>query len=238
MIFIDANSKLQTWKFIAEAGQYELYQGEARAGDIILRWGCNRSRYQNHYPANTIVLNKRIVLSKKEQGKLFLEHQVSTPKVYLNRTTWVGDGRPQLLVKPIYGQMGTGIKLVTNPDWSNFDVIHQLYIPKTREFRAMMLPDIIAFFMEKHPPENGDIRWNEHRGATWTSVPADENLRIKVRKLGNKGLKALDYDFGAIDIIMDEDGKLYILEINSRPEFGQKNAKRFVNGINQYLSRR
>jgi glutathione synthase/RimK-type ligase-like ATP-grasp enzyme len=99
----------------------------------------------------------------------------------------------------------------------------------------MMVGELMAFFMEKHAPANGDIRWNEHRGSEWTRVPEDRELRRKVKKLGHEALKAIGYDFGACDIIMDRAGKLYVLEVNSRPEFEERNAERFAHAIASYL---
>ena len=233
--YIDADSSQGTWRLISEAGNFPLYNGRANRGDVILRWGANHSRYRGRYPAGVRVLNPILVMSKLEQAHLFRQANVSMPTVYGSRAEWERDGSPQVVIKPEVGQMGTGMRLLTRP---GFDQHHlfQRYIPKEREFRAMMVDNLIAFFMEKHPPANGDFRWNEHRGSEWSSVPNDRSLRQQVRVLGKAALDALGYNFGAVDIIM-HGRDLFVLEVNSRPEFGETNAQRFVNAINDYLER-
>jgi glutathione synthase/RimK-type ligase-like ATP-grasp enzyme len=234
-IYIDADQRLGTWRHIANMGHYAPYEGRARRGDVIIRWGCNHGLHQGTYPQGVKVLNRRIILSKREQGDLLQERGVAIPKIFHSRLSWERDNRPQLLIKPEVGQMGNGIRLIDRPIWRAGN-IYQLYIEKQREFRAMMVGNLMAFFMEKHPPRNGDIRWNEHRGSEWTTVPENRDLRRRIKRLGYASLQALDYDFGACDIIMDGQGALYILEVNSRPEFEERNAQRFVNAIQSYLN--
>ncbi len=236
IIYIDADTNLGTWRYIAQAGNYTTFTGTASRGDVIVRWGCNHSRYQGHYPQGVRVLNKRIILGKIEQGHALQDAGVSVPTIYVSRVTWERDGSPELLRKPNIGQMGTGIIRVTRPTFTDTDKLYQKFIGKDREFRAMMVGELMAFFMEKHPPQNGDFRWNEHRGAEWTTVGEERGLRTKIRQTGYAALKAIDYDFGAVDIIM-KDNVLYVLEVNSRPEFGQRNAEHFVRAIQDYLGR-
>ena len=235
MIYIDADANLATWRHIMDAGHYTHFTGNAERGDVIMRFGCNRGRYQNHYPAGTRVLNPRIVLNKRDQIQALRAGNVPVPMIFTNRTEWEAAGRPPVLTKPTIGQMGTGIRMVENPRDFGGDHIIQLYVDKQREFRAMMVGGLLAFFMEKHRPTNNDIRWNEHRGSQWGRVPEDPALRNNVKAVGEQALRALQYDFGAIDIMMDAQGTLWILEVNSRPEFGPVNSGRFVNAIRQYL---
>lgn len=233
MIYIDTDPRTNTtWRLIAEAGGYQHYQGRANAGDVIVRWGANGGRHS--FPPDVRVLNPKLYLSKVDQCDLFEHRNVPIPKVYRRSLIWEVDGRPRLIRKPAIGQMGTGVVLISGSPMFEAGFVHQAYIDKDREFRAMMVGDLLAFFMEKHRPANGDIRWNEHRGSEWSGVPEDRDLRNKVKVIGKQALDAIGYDFGAIDIIKKGD-KLYVLEVNSRPEFEQPSAERFVRAIARYL---
>lgn len=236
MIYIDADTNLETWRHVAEAGDYTHYEGRAARGDVIIRFGCNHGRFQNQYPNGVRVLNPRIVLNKRDQMRALVAANVPVPTWFDTRAEWEAAGRPQVLTKPAIGQMGTGIRLVENPRTFGRANVIQVYIDKQREFRAMMVGGLLAFFMEKHRPANNDIRWNEHRGAEWTRVPEDRTLRNNVKRIGEQALQAMGYDFGAIDIMMDARGYLWVLEVNSRPEFGPVNARRFANAITQYVN--
>lgn len=225
--------------FSRRGGGYQHYEGSTQAGDTIIRWGANYGRHQGCYPIDVIVLNKRLYLSKIDQNALFEQHGVSIPKIYRQRVVWEEDNRPALICKPAMGQMGTGVIIVRRTPAFDHNKLYQLYIEKDREFRAMMVGTEIAFFMEKHPPESGDHRWNEHRGSEWTSVPEDLALRRAIKVIGENALGALGYDFGAIDIILKNNPQgysLFVLEVNSRPEFGETNAQRFVRAVSHYLS--
>ncbi len=230
-IYIDADKHLQTWKYIRDAGGFVLYRGVAIAGDIIIRWGANYGRY--NYPDGTRILNSHLIINKAIQGRRIEKAGVPIPKIYKTRVQWAADNRPEVVSKPIYGYGGFGIEKTGDPTFGREFVI-QRYVDKVREFRAMMVGNLLAFFMEKFQPDNGDFRWNEHQGAHWTRIGEDERLRTSVKKMGKQALDAIKYDFGAIDIIMDNRGRLYILEINSRPEFGEVNAKRFARAIIEY----
>jgi glutathione synthase/RimK-type ligase-like ATP-grasp enzyme len=233
-IWIDANKNLTTWKAIATAGNFSLYKGRADPGDVIIRWGANYGRY--NYPAGVMILNPKLILSKAAQGRILMEHEIPIPTIFNTRAEWQQAGRPLVVCKPWHGQGGTGMRLTTAPIFGGKFVIQQ-YLEKQKEYRAMMVHDILAFFMEKHCPDNGNFRWNEHQGAVWTGVPENNRLRAKIKILGASALNALGYDFGAIDIIL-YNNILYVLEVNSRPEFGPRNAERFVRAIQEFLNRR
>lgn len=235
MIYLDANPRLTTWQAIANTGGYPLYEGRAEREDIIIRWGCNHSRYAGRYPEGVKVLNPRLILSKIQQSVLFLENDVPTPKTFQTILQWERAGCPELVVKRDIGQMGIGITRTTHPRFYH-DKLYQIFIDKDREFRAMMVGNIAAFFHEKMPPQDQNFRWNFHRGAEWTRIPEERGLRGKLKTVGYKALKALDYDFAAVDIIVKGD-ELYVLECNSRPEFGRINAEHFVRALEIYLDR-
>jgi len=235
-IYLDTNTSLGTWRLIADAGNYEVFRGRAARGDTIIRWGANHGRWQGHYPAGVRILNPRLMLSKIQQAAAFALANVPHPTTYRSRVEWTRAGSPIVVVKPDVGQMGTGVSRTSRPIFPR-EHLTQEFIDKEHEYRAMMVNDIIAFFMEKHPPANGDFRWNEHRGSEWSSVPENRRLRTNVRDICSRALAAIEYDFGAVDVI-SRGSNLYVLEVNSRPEFGETNASRFVHAIEDFLNRR
>ena len=55
----------------------------------------------------------------------------------------------------------------------------------------------------------------------------------RVEQLALDAIEALSLDFGAVDIIMDEDGDVYVLEINTAPGLGnQQTLDAYVDAIN------
>lgn len=234
MIYIDADASNTTWRLIANAGNYQHYQGRAEQGDTIIRFGANHGRYQGNYPAGIRVLNPRLILSKKDQYTAFVNAGVPVPAAFSNRAEWERAGYPRLIKKPEIGQMGTGVARAQHPRFER-GTMYQTYIDKEREYRVMMVGrNTIAFLLQKLPPANGDIRWNEHRGSQWARVPEDASLRRRLKEICGRALASIEYDFGAVDVL-HHGNDLYVLEVNSRPEFGEINADRFARAVAAYL---
>jgi glutathione synthase/RimK-type ligase-like ATP-grasp enzyme len=161
---------------------------------------------------------------------------VPVPRIYWSKDEWRDDGNPQLILKPEIGEAGVGIKLVSRPVW-DYGYILQKYIDKVREFRVTMVDDIFAYAMEKLKPSNNDVRWNSCRGSEWVSVSGLSSLLPKFKRLGTAGLRAIGYDIGATDMMLDGDNNLYIIEINSKPGLGPQNAAKLAAAISEYLGR-
>lgn len=96
-------------------------------------------------------------------------------------------------------------------------------IPKVREYRVWAYRRKAISVYEKvqaHPPRGFRGRstppevWNYARGYAFKFFPeAPENLRT----LGAAAVHALGLDFGAVDVIEDAAGSLYVLEVNTAP---------------------
>jgi len=97
------------------------------------------------------------------------------------------------------------------------------YIPKEAEFRVHVLGDEVVNIckkvhsksVEKHHPHV----WCSPRG--WTLVDYEGKFLDKLKDVGKKAVKALGYDFGAVDIGLGKDGKFYVFEINSAPRLNK-----------------
>lgn len=93
------------------------------------------------------------------------------------------------------------------------------FVPSTREFRQHIFAGKAIRVGEKieagpHPRKqlvrarkNG---WNIHYPPT---TPVPEGLR----EVAKKAVESVGYLFGAVDILLGKDGKLYVLEVNSAP---------------------
>lgn len=58
----------------------------------------------------------------------------------------------------------------------------------------------------------------------------------RVENLAIDAIRALNLDFGAVDIIMDNDGEVYVLEVNSAPGLGNTDTKQaYVDAINSLV---
>lgn len=75
----------------------------------------------------------------------------------------------------------------------------------------------ILNYLEKPNPGGGQIAWNRAlNGEAFTNVKWSD-YNSAVCKVALEAIKALSLDFGGVDIILDREGKAYVLEVNTSP---------------------
>lgn len=94
---------------------------------------------------------------------------------------------------------------------------YSAFIDKVKEFRVHCAHSKILNFLEKPNPKNGNIAWNRaQNGEAFENVKwNDYNFNCGIEAI--KAVKALELDFGGVDVLLDRNGKAWILEINTSP---------------------
>lgn len=95
------------------------------------------------------------------------------------------------------------------------------YIPKIAEFRAHVFDGEVLQVTRKKPEDPSVVAWNCGNDVVQHRI----KNRIQIQSIGNVAAAAIKAQggapeerlFGAVDIIMDKYGRLYVLEINSAP---------------------
>ena len=151
----------------------------------------------------------------------FLLHQASikTPR------TWVCESRqmaheiinknPQLIIKPLFGSQGQGVRLLNGPlplpmDKHVDGVFYlQAFIKAAHDYRVFVVNNTAIAAMRR----SGE-GWlhNVAQGAVCESTDAADILELAVQAAKN-----MKISYCGVDIIRDEDGVLYVLEVNSIP---------------------
>lgn len=102
---------------------------------------------------------------------------------------------------------------VGNPDNSYY--ISEL-INKVAEYRVFIAQGRVACVAKKTPVNPEEVGWNVARGGRFDNVRWDDwPLRAVKKSIEAFNLSSLD--FGGVDVMVDGDGRAYILEINSAP---------------------
>jgi hypothetical protein len=126
-----------------------------------------------------------------------------------------------LLARKKHGYGGTDIVPVFQPDeipwriaagWEWFSS----YVPVDKEFRVWVFRnEVLGTYSKemKRPEEFKFIGRNFRNGFDFMKV--EDNP--KASKAGLDVLKALKYDFAAVDMLLGLDGNIYVLETNSAP---------------------
>jgi hypothetical protein len=211
--------------------------GTVRAQDIdmVINYGLKGQRLIDWYRGNQRraafeslpQINGAPAINKYEAIQLAASHNVPTPETW-RTIEYRGERDPDpnnFIFKPFFSQRGRGIvPMGTEP--ANAHGYYQRMIPNRRyEVRvigATWYNEPWAVY-KKTPgagmPE-GQIAWNHDQGGVFRRVE-DITLRVFDECIGytRTMLNAMDLHFGAADFIVDEDRRIYFIEMNTRPGF-------------------
>jgi hypothetical protein len=178
-------------------------------------------------------------LNKIEQFQKFTEHEVSCPP-----WTTSADGVATLGTKTIFARQliastnGRGIVEFELGDMVPPAPLYTGYIPKKAEFRVHVFKEKVIDVQQKKKckafdgQRNTRIR-NSHNGYVYCRDGIV--TPVGLASLAIKAVKALDYSYGAVDIIYNENqNRLYVLEVNSRPGLMGTTLNNYVSAIKEH----
>lgn len=196
-------------KLIAE-NSYDILPVRSSEGDV--NWGRAFARTKLN-PDTSNATNKRVM------RELFAEHDVPMPKLYtLHEAHALAKEGKMIIGRPDNHMKGRGFWRVDSN--SRF----MLALRGTRKKKAA------THFMEfvEAPREyrvhiflGKSIRISEKEHTefhVYTTVKPQHNIK-HVRKAAKQAVKALGLDFGAVDVLADDE-RAWVLEVNSAPGIG------------------
>ena len=135
----------------------------------------------------------------------------------LNACREMGD----VVIKPIFGSEGKGIVRVTDEEtayrvlraWELNRYIYyiQEYVPHfQKDVRAFMIGDRVAAAMQR----NGE-GWKTNYSKGAELVPVE--LSSEMETLALSAVRTIGLDYAGVDLMQAENGKTYVIEINSIP---------------------
>lgn len=170
-------------------------------------------------PRTILCLNRNLTINKYDQCIRFKERGLSTPDISLRKVAGY-------IRKPFYSFGGYGIEEGPNLR-AAAEKYFQKKVNKQREFRAHVFlwnENKVPFIQEKIVPDRTQLCWNKHQGGEFI-VPysdllgireIDQDLIDKITIQAIGAVKALGHDFGGVDLALDDQGDIYIFEVNSR----------------------
>lgn len=132
-------------------------------------------------------------------------------------------GLKEFVLKPITGSRGYGTTLLKDPDvfyqiaslllQNNIPPLVQrfVHIPQ-RDIRAFVIGDRVVASMYRY--SNGCWKTNIAQGA----IGVKTNLEPEVEELAIRSMQAMNLEYAGVDIA-EENGRFYVLEVNSSPDF-------------------
>jgi glutathione synthase/RimK-type ligase-like ATP-grasp enzyme len=190
--------------------------------DTILRWGCTSPVTA---PPNTVILNKNANISlvnNKQSFRFILKEQI--PEIIPK--TWFNYIDPEItypcILRPSTHAQGKHLYYCENYiDLTNaVTKVNQYYIseyiPKVAEYRVCFIQGLVAWVANKIPKDQQAITWNVAQGGKFENV-SWKKWPIDVIETAYKAYKLSGLYLGGVDVMVDKDGRSYVLEINSAP---------------------
>lgn len=190
-----------------------------KIGDVVVNWGIPRNklanvRYLNNLDAVSMASNKLKTLQKLKEADVSVPLYVTDA----DEISWSGKTYARY---DLNGHSGVGITVYEDVV-PNDAPLYVQNIDKKREYRAIIVGNSVVDFKQKkkrnsiegeEPIQHDANVWNLNGG--YIFARNDIHRPSDIDELAVKATKALGLSYGAVDIIEDNDGKLYVLEINT-----------------------
>lgn len=212
------------------------------AGSII-NWG-NSALYRNFTYEQEFFNHPDAVSKAVNKLETFkaLEGKVSIPKWTedaFEAYKWLLKG-PVVARSVLNGHSGEGISIIETPDqWGEDAPLYTQYIKKKEEYRVHVFRGKIIFKQrkarKKEVPDD-QVNW-QVRNLDGGFIFANKNVELPAVALQNAvaAVDCLGLDFGAVDIILGNDGAYYVLEVNTACGLQGSTLQAYVDAFKEYL---
>lgn len=206
----------ETSRLLAEKLGARIYFRTMPRGGVIINWGysCGKG------------LNAHIIGNKLKELEVLRDAGIAVPdfiRMGSKLESWA-KGKYPILLRNLHHAQGRDIVIVKaereldRETAGNKDFAIQ-YINKIAEFRAHVCGDKVVLVTKKVAIDSKADKMICNHGRGWKQCTYERGRDFyrKVADIAIPAIKAAHYDFGAVDIIIDNKGKAYVLELNAAP---------------------
>lgn len=220
-----------------------------RVNDVIINWGCS---------SNAIILDPARVINQPQavaraSDKLAtyraLAESVTAPYIVRYTTekrhtlTWLDAGETVVCRTKLNGHSGEGIVLATTPEELVDAPMYTLYQKKVREWRVHVVGGRVVLTQRKArrldvPDEQVNWKVRNHQNGFIYAHKDVGKIPPILGTIAREAVKVLGLDFGAVDVIEDKRGSLFILEVNTACGMEGNTLDQYAKAFNTtYLNR-
>lgn len=206
--------------------------------DILVNWGTTKplpakaQQVLNSSQSVTIAGNKLFAFTA------FAGEDVETVPWTANKAVakeWQDRGNTIVVRNVLTGHSGNGIVIVEEGQDIPDAPLYTKYIFKVKEYRVHATQTGIIHTQRKvRDPDVEPLSWKVRSHANGFIFQVTNIEPSEARdKLATSAVKALGLDFGAVDIIEDKKGKLYVLEVNTAPGLEGQTIEAYTTALEQ-----
>jgi len=195
--------------------------------NLVIRWGAT-----SNVPVQNVLNTAAAIHTVGDKAgfrKVMMDDWVAkgTPHPLCPPTFFDGSAAPvieyPLVVRPKVHAQGKHVYLVNNAQELATAVARcgagwyaSSYINKVAEYRVAFVQGRVAWVAKKTPGNPEAVAWNVAQGGRFDNVLWGD-WPLKAVKASRQAFMLSGLDFGGVDIMVDANGEVFVLEINSAP---------------------
>lgn len=189
----------------------------------LIYWGYHGSNVEGNFEH---INTPNAITSSSNKRKFRLKMREQYPD--LIPPTWGADEFTHMeegksyIVRPPRHMQGKDLLHCTTPGqlrvalrtWGDVGYVSE-YIPKVAEYRAYVVDGRIFAISKKEVEDTEAIAWNHSAGGCGFVNVRWGDWPLRVADAAIKAMEVAQLDFGGVDIMVDGEGRPYVLEVNS-----------------------
>lgn len=196
----------------------------------IIRWGCTSETGQ--YGVGRTIINNSQAIHKVNNKRSFAKEFGDAgwgPKCYtsVGDWSWGSDDVSKFILRPgkhaqgknvhVIPSEAEGLELATQLSQRyQGDIYIRPFIDKVAEYRVYVMCGKVVTVAKKTPADPSAIAWNVAQGGRFDVVRFSE-WPLEACRVALGAFKMSGLHFSGVDVMVDEEGKAYVIELNSAP---------------------
>lgn len=207
----------------------------ANAATKLIRWGSSEA-INNWCPTLNSAEAIRTAADKLATLQCLHEAEVPVPQFTTDPDeAFAWD--TTVLARRRHGSQGRDIRVFQPGERPFGGQLYTRYVPNTREYRLHVFQGEVIRTQGKYLdlPEEHTNPYIKNHGQGFRFRTPDVQLNADRIQAATGAVAALGLDFGAVDLLIGEDRRCYVLEVNSAPSCAPMTARAYVEKFAAWL---
>ena len=194
---------------------------------LVIRWGCTAAIPVD---CNRVLNTAEAIhfVNNKSAFRMLLDEHGLCPSTFTDYHSTMESGIQHILVRPNHHAQGRRMYVVDMQDGGGDLALSAAFrragagayaseiVDKSAEYRVFVAQGRCVWVARKTPGNPQDIAWNVARGGRFDNVRFGD-WPLRVVRVAIEAFNLSGLDFGGVDVIVDQEGRAYVIEINSAP---------------------